>query len=641
MPSTFFGLNIAYTGLLAANANVNTTGNNIANVETEGYTRQKANQTAADALRISTTYGMAGSGVTTVSIDQIRNKYYDYKYWNSQSDLGKYEERQHYMYQIEDYFTETDTCEGFATIYTDAFNALEEVYKSNGDATTKSTFLSQAGNLCEYFGAMSTNLTKLQLDANEEIKTKVARINSIAEQIATLNKQINTIEINGPRANDLRDKRNVLVDELSKIVNVQVVENPIYTGPGSKVESGIYKYEVMIAGGQQLVNGYEYETLECVARNYQVNQSDADGLYDIRWSNGLDFNIYGNNLEGELKGLIEVRDGNNEEFFHGKLTASTPNGKGTDREGKEVDLYEITIDAGNIEYLNDEYKCKLADRGRIVLGSTEYEYTNFECKVDEVGNATYTFNIYNSSAGDPSKLIGKECAIGTSVNYQGIPYYMEQMNEWVREFAFAMNKIETGAQDVYGNQAEVMFTAKDIIDNDHQYKFGDYDKAEDSKKASFTSREYVDADGKIKAVDSYYRLTASNFQVNTSMTRDVGKFGTTADISQGRDAQDITEKLMTVQNDKNQVNFRGCSAGEFLQCILGDIALNTSSAVTFTKNFENIVKSINTQRISVSGVDNDEEALNLVKFQDAYNLAAKMMQVMTEIYDRLIKETGV
>ena len=70
--SQFFGLNIGYTGLLAANAALNVTGNNISNVETKGYTRQEATQAAADALRTNTTYGMAGAGVDTKSIDQIR-----------------------------------------------------------------------------------------------------------------------------------------------------------------------------------------------------------------------------------------------------------------------------------------------------------------------------------------------------------------------------------------------------------------------------------------------------------------------------------------------------------------------------------------------------------------------------------------
>ena len=75
--------------------------------------------------------------------------------------------------------------------------------------------------------------------------------------------------------------------------------------------------------------------------------------------------------------------------------------------------------------------------------------------------------------------------------------------------------------------------------------------------------------------------------------------------------------------------------------MLSDVALNASNAITFSKNYDNITKSINNQRLSVMGVDNDEEALNLVKFQEAYNLSAKMIQVFTEIYDRLILNTGV
>ena len=89
------------------------------------------------------------------------------------------------------------------------------------------------------------------------------------------------------------------------------------------------------------------------------------------------------------------------------------------------------------------------------------------------------------------------------------------------------------------------------------------------------------------------------------------------------------------------MSFRGCSSKEFLECVLADVALNSSNARTFSKNYDNITKSINNQRLSVSGVDNDEEALNLVKFQEAYNLSAKMIQVFTEIYDRLILQTGV
>lgn len=611
MPSTFFGLNIAYTGVQAANAWLNTTGNNISNVETKGYTRQEAVQEAADALRTNTTYGMAGAGVNTTAITQIRDKYYDLKYWNNNASLGSYNIKQYYMKQIEDYYTETDTVKGFGTIFSEMFAGLEEVYKSSGDATKKKQFLSQAGNLCEYFGAMSTNLTKLQEDANSEIKNKVDEINSIASQIATLNKQINVIEINGPRANELRDKRNLLVDELSSIVDVEVSETPIYTTEGGKIESGTYKYSVTIAGGQSLVEGYDYNTLECVARDYKINQSDADGLYDIKWSNSLDFNLYGKNLGGELKGLVEMRDGNNEEYFHGKV-----DGVGGDTAtGKTV-----TINAA-VDYLTDMNKCTLPETGMITLGNKEFHYTGWEY---DAASKQYTFTL--EAGEDPTAYAGKEAAVGRAMDYQGIPYYMEQMNEWVRQFAQTMNAIELKAQDVIGDPAEVLFTGNNVVDNDKPYKFDDY---------------YADNTKTNSSGDNYYRLTAATFQVNANMEADVGKFGTSSNIHQGQDAQDITEEMMTVRTSKDKMNFRGCTSEEFLQTILSDISLNANSANTFCKNYQNIASAITNQRLSVSGVDNDEEALSLVRFQEAYNLSSKMIQIMSEVYDRLILETGV
>ena len=617
MASTFFGLDIAYTGVQAANAKLNTTANNIANVDTKGYTRQEATQVASDALRISQSYGMAGTGVTVTDINQVRNEFYDVKYWQAQTNLGQYDMKMYYMYQIEDYFTDKDTVEGFEPIFSAMFDSLEEVYKQAGTPSTKTQFIGAAGDLCEYFNAQATNLEKLQLGVNEEIKNKVDEINSIAEQIATLNKQINTIEVNHLRANELRDKRNLLIDQLSKIVDVEVRETPIYTTPGGTEKSGIYTYEVSIAGGQILVQGYEYNTLECVARSAEekVNQSDADGLFEIKWSNTMDFNLYGANLGGELKGLIEVRDGNNEEYFHGTTKKVDDNGDGT---------YTVTIEVPNKDYLTDMNKCTLPDSGQLTLVNTKYKYSGFEFDGTKTP-PTYTFKIEREAGqADPTIFDGKEASVGTKIDYQGIPYYQEQMNEWVRIFAKAMNDIEKTAVDEEGNPAEVLFTAKDKVNG---------------TEIKFTADL---ADNKYKSSDSdYYRLTAGNLSINNEMVKDASKFGTTVDIKKGGDAQDVTELLLTVQDDKNKVNFRGCSAKEFLQCITSDIALSANNAKTFTENYTNINKSVSQTRLSISGVDNDEEALHLVKFQEAYNLSAKVMQIMTEIYDRLILQTGV
>jgi len=617
MASTFFGLNIGYTGLVSSSASLNTTGNNIANVETEGYSRQVATQKAAKALKTGESYGMIGAGVETVSIDQLRNTYYDLKYWKNQSDLGIFNVKKQYTSELEAYFTDTDDVQGFNVIFSDMFSALDEVRKSSGDNTVKEEFLSQCQSMCDYFNSMFSNLQKVQLDANDEIQTKVSEINALAEEIATLNKQINTIEVNGVTANELRDKRNLVIDQLSLIVDVQVDEIPVYTDEGGTIESGINRYVVRIGGGQTLVNGYDYNTLECVSRESKVNESDADGLYDIKWSNGLDFNLYGGNLGGELKGLIEVRDGNNAEYFHGKVS-STGTKTITNVDGTTKTVNTITIPA-EYDYLKDLNKLSIPEYGEIQVGTQIIEYSGWE--YDET---TKSYTMYVDE--DMSGFEGKTAQIGVSVNYQGIPYYMSQLNEWCRSFTQAMNEIELQAQDAYGNNAEVIFVAKNITDNNNNYYFDDY---------------YNGSSVTYSKGNNYQKVTAQTISVNRNMTYDLNKFGTTSDITQGQDAQDITELLLSVKTDKARMAFRGCTAGEFLQCITTDTALNSSNAENFYKNYDKISNSIVNQRLSVMGVDNDEEALNLVKFQEAYNLAAKMIQVMTEIYDQLIQRTGV
>ena len=644
MPSQFFGLNIAYTGLQASNAWLTTTANNIANVETEGYSRQEVKQEAAGALRTFTSYGMAGSGVDAKAIQQIRNEFYDLKYWNSNATLGSYEMKEDYVKQIEDYFTETDMVEGFGSIFSKMFAGLDEVYKSAGSASTKTQFLFLAGNMAEYFSSMSNNLRKLQEDTNLEIKNRVENINTLGSEIASMNKQINTIEVNGIIANELRDKRALLVDKLSKIVDVEVQEIPIYTEEGGKLESGANRFIVRIAGGQELVNTYRNNSLECVARDYKVNQSDAEGLFDIVWKGGtpaldefgnpieqtylekmstnIPLNIYGRNLNGELKGLIEVRDGNNEEYFHGSVIGSEP--YEVDDEG--VGTYKLVVDA-SAGYLMDITKCTLdSEPGVIKVSNRNFQYDGWEYEetTNEAGKAVgrYTFFINENPESFLAKQTVADATIGTSIQYQGIPYYQEQMNEWVRQFAKAMNDIETQAKDEKGNNAEVLFAGKKKTEDD-MWMFGD-DINEFSSKS-----------------DSYYQLTAANMIVNKNMVKDVSKFLTNRDPDQGQDQQDILNEMMDVQTNKDKMSFRGCSSKEFLECVLADVALNSSNARTFSKNYDNITKSINNQRLSVSGVDNDEEALNLVKFQEAYNLSAKMIQVFTEIYDRLILNTGV
>lgn len=630
MPSQFFGLTIGYSGLLAANAALNTTGNNISNVETDGYSRQKVNQSAADALRVFTTYGCAGAGVEVLAIERIRDEFYDVKYWNNNTNTGEYSMKAYYMKQVEDYFADNSTIEGFKTIFDRMMSALAEVQKQSGSDSTKAQFIGSASSLCDYFNSMAANMEQVQKDVNQEIKLKIDEINSIATEIAALNKQINTIELDGKaHANELRDARTKLLDELSAIVDVEVTETPIVDATNPDRYTGANRLIVRIAGGQTLVDSGDYRSLECVARKPEekVNQSDIDGIYDVYWvanrltgDLGDQFNLYNGAMGGELRGLVQMRDGNNGENFQG-----TVNNIQTVVDGGKT-YKNVTVKVTK-DYLLDMNKLTLSDTGgKINLGNQVFYFTKWEYNAQ---NQEYTFTIDESinNANLTTTRMGKEATIGASVKYQGVPYYMAQMNEWIRTFSEAFNKILKEGYDVKGNQGILMFTGNHETDEE-QYLF--------DGGLNPGVKDTVSVND-----DSYYRLTAKNASILKAMVNDPDLLATKMGQTEGVDEYKNVERLIKMINDKTQVSFRGASTAEFLTCILSDIALNTNSANTFHSNFTNVGKAIDNQRLSISGVDQDEEAVNLVKYQNAYNLASRMIQTMTEIYDRLILQTGV
>ena len=763
MPSTFFGLNIAYTGLLAANAAQNTTANNIANVETPGYSRQQVTQQAANALRVFQTYGCAGGGVETLAIEQIRDEFYDFRFWSNNAKVGEYDEKQYYMTMIEDYFDDSPLSPGFKTIFDRMMiTGMQELLKDPNSATAKSQFVGFASSLATYFNNLAGNMSKLQKDVNQELKLKVDELNSLAGEIATLNKQINTIELTGVKANELRDRRALLIDQLSQIVDVEVQEIPIKDLNDPDRVTGANRFMIKIAGGQLLVDGSEFNSLRCVAReNYEkVNQTDIDGLYDVYWENGQKFNLYNAAMGGALRGLVEMRDGNNNEYFNGLIT-----GVGTTNNGQND---TVTIQVGK-DYLKDLNKCNLSDQGGIInLGNQLFYYDSWEYSIsyDDDGNPVYSYTFTLSS--DPelnarrltNDRVGKTASVGTSVDYQGIPYYMNQMNEWLRTFAQKFNDILTSGYSSAGSQGIPMFSANhktdpeqfdfpdegrydwyygktreqviedmkkekyseiyndrymefenDFYDDYKNNHYNDYyvkptdeeiaqlakklqdeatkngqtlsdDDAKDQATQQLEDQAAQDADKKMRKAaaaaadeamkddtvlakveqdaqdaaeaafngisftvsstsDSYYRMTAMNFAILAAMELDPSRLANRYGQGDGVEQNDLLNDLKLLATDKSKMSFRGCSASEFLQCVLSDVALNAQRANTFYLNFTNISGTIDVQRMSISGVDEDEEAVSLVKYQHGYNLACQMIQTLSEMYDRLILETGV
>lgn len=633
MPSQFFGLNIAYSALLSSNAALNTTANNIANEETKGYSKQQVVTQASDAMRVFSKYGCAGAGVDTLSIERLRNEYYDIRYWNNNANLGEYSVKDDYMKMLEDYFKDDDEIEGFNTLFGEMYDALEELSKHGGDATYKQAFLQTATSLTDYFNSMYASLQKTQKDLNAELKVTIDQINSFASEIASLNKRINVIEQSGGNANELRDQRGYIIDRLSEMVDVETEEQTIYDPNNPDRDTNMTRFIVKIAGGQSLVSGMNYNTLECVGRSNteKRNQSDIDGIYDIKWNNGNNFDLHNASLKGTLRGIIDVRDGNNNEYFHGIITSIGQTEPDADEKRHQTATVEVTA-----EYLKDLNKSNLAEFGKIRLYDKEVCYDNFTFSYDaEKDKYYYTFEMSDTNAALDSGKIGKEAAVGVGNRYQGIPYYMQQMSEWLREYSQAFNKIvaQEGSVDGYGDQAKNLFVANNLTGGP-QYNCKD-------------EPDKVDANGNpvsytIKSTDNaYYRITAGSVDIDTAINRDAALLGTHTVATAGQDKYDVVEQMIDLHTNKSRMSFRGCSSEEFLQCILSDITLNTGAARTFHEKYDELGNTIDNLRLSVSGVDKDEEGVDLVKYQNAYTLASKMINCFTEIYDRLILQTGV
>lgn len=602
MANTFFGLNIGTTGLYAAKSGLNVTAHNVANIETEGYSRQVIKQSADTPLSTNNRYGMLGSGVAVNEITQMRSQYYDEKYRSNNALLGMYDTRSYFMNEVQSYLNEIEL-EGFTTTFDSMYDSLQELAKDPANLTVRTQVSNYAMSMCEYFNSLSTSLDQVQTECNYEVKNQVSRINSLATQVATLTKQINTVEIGGENANDLRDQRANLIDELSEIVNVTVTEREIGT-------AGMTEYIVRL-DGQVLVDNYEARSLEVIPRTENMSQCDADGLYDVYWDNGEKLNAESAALKGTLKALFEVRDGNNKENLQGYA--------------EEVDdgATEITIINTNINNLKD---LNIPPEGKITIGNGEYAYTSFAVTANEDGTYSYTFELKDEARRQYPE--GTKVSIGTTMDYKGIPYYHAQLNEFIRVFAQEFNEVHASGQNLNGDTGVNFFSAMNPMTTE-QYNLNSFG----AKGEENVTMSDFDSDP-LKTEAPYYMLTAANFTVNETIQMNPHTISAASDITNGIGNADIANKLLALKSDVTM--FKQGDPAAFLQTLVGEVGVDTKASQNFAESQKNIVQAVTSQRLSVAGVDIDEEAMHLAKYQEAYNLAAKVIAVMSETYDTLI-----
>ena len=496
MPATFLGLNTARSGLDFYQASLNTTAHNISNAEVEGYSRQQVIGKASRAVRLHQSAGMQGTGVTITDVIRIRNPYYDVKYWNGNSLHGEYAAKYDYSYEMETYFNEMNSSTGYTALLTNLQNSMKDLSDDPSSATTRVQYVNDFKSYTELFNELANDLQITQRSLNDEIVVRVEEINTIAKQLFSLNDQITNLELRGGNANDLRDERLVLIDQLSAIVNVTTQEVPIIAQDGH--DSGATRFIVKI-NNQLLVDDLQCRQLMAVPRDEKLNATDIDGLYELNWRNsdgtpGDKFDLNSPSLTGKLAGLVAVRDGNNNYGFVGKTVAA-----GTDDTGTYM-----TMETDKPFYLND---LNIPAEGKITVYGVDYYYDDFEAQYDNTtGEITsYTFRNLRVLDTDGATRIpanpasigtGLTARIGESVDFEGVPYYMSKLNEFVRNFSRHMNDLCASGVDFEGNQGLDMLNT---VDTDGR----SLDLSGTVGNTSFTSKGA-----------SYYRLTALNWDVH-------------------------------------------------------------------------------------------------------------------------------
>ncbi len=290
MSGGFLGLNTALSGLFANQRSLGIVSHNIANANTEGYSRQVMNTKAYDPQKLPGGLGTLGVGVDITAVKQIRDNYLDFKYRVETSVQGEWDARASVLEELEGIFNEPSDS-SIAELLDQYYESLQSLQKNPENLTARTLVRQNTIALSEGTQRISNMLKDLQADLNFQFKSAVGEVNSLADQIAKLNETIYKSELEGGIANDVRDQRNVLVDQLSKLVNVDYYEDE---------QNRFY----VLVGGQQLVAHYRSDNLELVARAEKVNEDDDEEIMDVQWGNGNKLNI----TSGKLLGLRDVRD---------------------------------------------------------------------------------------------------------------------------------------------------------------------------------------------------------------------------------------------------------------------------------------------------------------------------------------------
>lgn len=250
MSGLFQGLEIGKRSLLTQQLSMFTASHNIANVNTPGFARQRA--ILGSTMPLDLPGGRIGTGVTTLTINQLRDTFVDFQFRREYNSLGGWQAQNKVLSQIELVFTEPQD-HTLGDLMTKFWSTWQQLANEPTGAT-RTAVAEQAGLLVNGFHTATRQLDNLESSLNTQLKSQAATLNEMGMQLALLNEQIARGELGGQSANDLRDKRNLILDELSRLAQVTI--EPTATGAVN-----------VYIGSMEFVNRHEFHEIKAVTSN--------------------------------------------------------------------------------------------------------------------------------------------------------------------------------------------------------------------------------------------------------------------------------------------------------------------------------------------------------------------------------------
>lgn len=603
MLSTFMGIELAKRAIQNNQQSIYIIQNNITNAENPDYSRQTVTLQEVPPLwlpgisTMSTSSGQVGQGSVVALIDRIKDMFLDGKINNETSFASYFNTLENYIKQLEGIIQEPVGV-SLDRLLRDFFNAFNSLSLDPSSIEKKILVQQKAESLVSRFHELFNATKDMQKEINSNLELQVGSLNNLLKDLANLNSQIKKIEATGQKANDLKDRRDKIVNEISKFIPVTFKETDSF-----------YLYY----NGKILVQNDIYHGFDLV-------RNGNEGMYDLYFQNEK---VVANS--GSLMGLITSRD----KVFGGFLE-------------KLNQLALSTMESVNALHqqgMNSKGESGILFFKEIPL--TIYKNGEYDKNQDGINDSITIYKIVGTKDIDPNEKVmisgtlninGVEIQYGPSDSISDIIKKINMANTGVTFY------IQNGKLEIKGNNSsDGIYSIKSLSDSG---QFLSNITGILAYNASFNENNMTTIESLFMTDQIYLLSPEKNIAAWIDLSDEIKKDPTniaTSEISSEIKEGDgsIAQKISKLIDSKFLVR-NSQSLTDFYASMIMDVA-SFGNEVSQNYGFHELtLNSFRNIKLAYSGVNMDEELANMLKFQKAYQAAAKYMAQQNELYDILM-----